>query len=531
MEISSWISHHANHSPEKTALHFENRSITYRMLEDKIAQLASVLVNGLDLKVGDRFAYLGENSVEMVELFFACARVGAIFVPLNARMTSKQHQHFLTNCEPRYLLVEFQFWLQADTALQNSEIRKHGFGDNVKDQDPLDSMINPSLSIGPNHDLSANTPVMIAYTSGSTGLPKGAVLAHETIHYASINAVHLAEMTASDHILTNLPMFHVGGLTVQTLPAFYIGATVTIHRNFDAGSTLREIEAGKITTYLPLPKITRALTQHDEWQQTDLSSLRITQTGSTIVPMSVLTPWTQLEIPAQQIYGLTEALPPAIGLSLSDSESKAGSMGKATMYCEVRIVDSRSNNVATGERGEILLKGPCVFTGYWKNQKATEAAFSDGWFHTGDIAHEDEEGYIYMDDRLKHIIIVGSSNVYPADIEHILSECDEISEAAVVRKADSVLGEAPVAFIQLKHSKSMDQQAVMDLFTGKLADYQIPHEIRFVDSSPRTSLGKIQKMRSRDYYRKKHMPHKTVVKKLSIQNFEPCCMPAFDMMT
>ena len=493
MEISSWISHHANHSPEKIAIYFNDRAISYQLLETRIGQLAAAMAGKLDIKPGERFAYLGENSVELIEVFFACARIGAIFVPLNARMTVQQHRHFLESSEPEYLLVEPQFWLHADTVLKDSGVRKLGFGEDINASDQLESMIDPLQSVGPNFDLPDTTPVMIAYTSGSTGLPKGAVLTHETMHYASINAVQMAEMTAADHILTNLPMFHVGGLTVQTLPAFFIGASVTIHRDFDATQTLREIETSRISVYLPLPKISRALIQHEEWQQTDLSSLRVTQTGSTIVPLSVLTPWTERGIPAQQIYGLTEALPPVIGLSLQDSEVMAGSMGKASMYCEVRIVDSELNDVATGDRGEILLKGPCVFASYWNNQQATESAFSDGWFHTGDVAHQDEEGYIYMDDRLKHVIIVGSSNVYPADIEHILSECDEISEVAVVRRSDPNLGEVPVACVQLKQSGSMDQSKVMQLFAGRLADYQLPRDILFVDSFPRTSLGKIQK--------------------------------------
>ena len=493
MEISSWISHHANHSPDKIAIYFNDRTITYQELETGIGHLAAVLVNRLDIGVGDRVAYLGENSVELIELFFACARIGAIFVPLNARMTSQQHRYFLASCEPECLLVEPQFWLQADTALINSKVRKLGFGESRYVGDSLESLIDPTQSIGPGRDVPATAPLMIAYTSGSTGLPKGAVLTHETMHYASINAVQFAEMTSADHVLTNLPMFHVGGLTVQTLPAFYIGASVTIHREFDATKTLREIEISKISIYLPVPKITRSLIQHEQWQQTDLSSLRVTQTGSTIVPLAVLTPWTERGIPAQQIYGLTEALPPVIGLPLKDSEARAGSMGKASLYCAVRIVDQNLDDVAPGERGEILLKGPCVFKQYWNNPQATECAFSDGWFHTGDIAHMDEHGYIYMDDRLKHVIIVGSSNVYPADIEHILSECDEIAEAAVVRRADAELGEVPVACVQLKRPGSMGEQQVMHLFAGKLADYQLPRDILFVDSFPRTSLGKIQK--------------------------------------
>ena len=236
----------------------------------------------------------------------------------------------------------------------------------------------------------------------------------------------------------------------------------------------RRFEDSKISVYLALPKLTRAMVNHKNWSSTDLSSMRVAQTGSTLVPQSVLTPWFERGIPAQQLYGLTEALPPVIGLALEDSETKAGAMGKASIYCEVRIVDADMNDVAEGERGEILLKGPCVFPCYWNNVSATDDAFYDGWFRTGDIAHRDNQGFITMDDRLKNVIIVGSSNIYPADLELILSECSEIEEAAVVRRDDTELGEVPVAFVQLKNSGSMNQQAIKDLFKESTGQLSVP---------------------------------------------------------
>ncbi|MFV2031450.1 MAG: class I adenylate-forming enzyme family protein [Gammaproteobacteria bacterium] len=496
MEISNWIQHHANCSPEKIALYFEDRKISYARLENRIARLAGGLAQTLKINTGDRVAYLGENAPELIELLFACARIGAIFVPLNARMTIEQHRYYLENSSPRCLFVEAPFSQHADACLQDSSIAKIEFGNIAADDssgNQLEGLVSGSRPVPTKRDLPDTTPVMIAYTSGSTGMPKGAVLTNETLFYSAINAVQFAEMTGDDHILTNLPMFHVGGLTVHTLPALHIGAAVTIQREFDAEATLRAIEKNRITVYLPLPKISRALTSHKNWQSTDISSLRITQTGSTIVPLSVMTPWTDRNVPAQQIYGLTEALPPVIGLPLDESETMAGSMGKPSMYCEVRLIDKNNCEVKAGGRGEIWLKGPCVFKEYWNNPQATEKSFTDGWFHTGDIAHADENGYLYMDDRLKNIIIVGSSNVYPADLEHILSECDDIAEAAVVGKPDTEYGEVPVACIQVKHGRSMTAEQVHGLFQGRVARYQYPQEIVFVDSFPRTSLGKIQK--------------------------------------
>ena len=497
MDISNWIEHHANCSPDKIALYFEGREISYSQLEGRIAQLSGGIANTLGIKFGDRVAYLGENAPQLLELLFACARIGAIFVPLNARMTTEQHCYYLENCNPKCLFVESSFSSHADeciedlSGIQKVEFGKPNIGDTRNDQ--FDELISESNAVQAGRLFPMATPVLIAYTSGSTGMPKGAVLTNETLFYSAVNSVQVAQMTGDDHILTNLPMFHVGGLTVHTLPALHIGASVTIHRQFDPEHTLSEIENKRITVYLPLPKISRALSGHKNWYSTDLSSLRITQTGSTIVPLSVMTPWTDRGIPAQQIYGLTEALPPVIALPLIESESMAGSMGKPSLYCEVKIVDKYKQIVKPGDRGEILLKGPCVFKEYWDNPEATDKSFSDGWFHTGDIAHFDDNGYIYMDDRLKNIIIVGSSNVYPADLEHILSECDDIAEAAVIGRRDSKYGEVPIACIMVKDGRSITREQVNGLFRGRLADYQYPQEIIFVDTFPRTSLGKIQK--------------------------------------
>ena len=492
MDISNWISHYANISPEKIAIRFENSELSYATLEDRVSRLSGGLVDVLGISEGDRIAYLGENAPELLELLFACARVGAILVPLNARMTESQHRYYLENSEPRCLIVESPFREHARACLSDlPAIEQFDFGG--EEADDLSKLRN-SPAIQNNADgLYDDKPVLIAYTSGSTGNPKGAVLTNQTLFYGSVNAVQLAEMTCDDHVLTNLPMFHVGGLTVQTLPALQIGGTVTIHRQFDAASTLREIEKSRISVYLPLPKISRALISNENWLSTDLSSIRLTQTGSTLVPLSVMTPWVDRGIPAQQIYGLTEALPPAIGLPLRESETMAGSMGKPSFFCQAKIVDQQMIEVAPGEKGEILLKGPCVFKAYWANPEATGQAFHDGWFRTGDVAHQDENGFIYMDDRLKHIIIVGSSNVYPADLEHILSECDDISEAAVVGRPDSELGEVPVACIQMKPGRRLSRSQVIRLFDGRLAKYQYPRDVLFVDSFPRTSLGKIQK--------------------------------------
>jgi fatty-acyl-CoA synthase len=301
------------------------------------------------------------------------------------------------------------------------------------------------------------------------------------------------EMTRQDEILTVIPMYHIGGLSIQSVPAIYIGATVTIHRQLNPARTLRDIERHRITHIVGRPPVSRAISSHADWDETDLSSMRSYGCGSARVPLDVMSPWFARGVPVQQLYGMTEALPPVIGVSIGDARRKAGSIGKPAVHVEARIVDRKMCDVQTGERGEILLRSPCIISAYWRNPEATQETFHEGWFRTGDVGHQDDNGYFYVDDRIKDIVIVGASNVYPADGERILAECDAIEEAAIVGRPDPELGETLVACVVLKEGHEMDSRALRALFKGRLATYQHPHHVMFMESIPHTALGKIQK--------------------------------------
>ncbi len=333
----------------------------------------------------------------------------------------------------------------------------------------------------------------MAYTSGTTGVPKGAVLTQEALLSNALNSTLAYDIVSSDEILTVSPMFHVGGLNLLTSPAIHAGATVTILRQFDPALALREIEQRRITLMLAVPAVSRAMTSHPAWENTDLSSLRNVTSGSTIVTGEVMHPWFERGVPVTQVYGLTEALPPAIVVPLEEAHRKVDSIGKPILYCQARVVDESMQEVKAGERGEIVLRGPCVFTEYWRNPEASREAFTDGWFHTGDVGHVDEEGYFYIDDRMKNVVIVGSSNVYPADLERILNRCEAIAEAAVVGCPDPETGEALVVCVVLGKGYSMNSDQVRALFEGRLASYQHPRDVVFMDSFPRTPLGKVKK--------------------------------------
>jgi fatty-acyl-CoA synthase len=501
MEISSWIAHRALWSPEKTALRFEGREITYAQLEAQVAHLAGGMASELSVHQGDRIAYLGQSSPELLALLFACARVGAILVPLNARMTMEQLRVILSNCQPRCIFVEAPFRQQAEGCLEGMAdvqlILFAGTSSGELDSLELETLVGNAEAVQWNKELPLDTAVLIAYTSGTTGIPKGAVLTQEALFYSALNSTLAYDMTSNDEILTIFPMFHVGGMTVQTTPAIHAGATVTILRQFDPGHALKEIERQGITLMVASPAMARAFSSHPNWNNSDISSLRCVGLGAAIVTSEVIRPWAERAVPTAGIYGLTEALPPAIAVPINEAQRKVGSIGVAPLYYQARVVGMDMQDLETGERGEIVLKGPGIFKEYWANPKASQEAFSDGWFHTGDVGHIDEEGYFYIDDRMKDIVIVGASNVYPADLERILDECEAIAEVAVIGRPDAKTGEALVACVVVKEGYSLTAEQVKGLLEGRLASYQHPQDVVFMDSLPHTAVGKVQKPKLR----------------------------------
>ncbi len=505
MDISNWVAHRADWSPDKVAVHFEGRDIDYAAMEDRVARLAAALADGLGVEAGDRVAHLGYNSPELLELLFACARIGAIMVPLNWRLTASEHAFVLGDCSPKAILVEPEFHEHvARIHDQYPNLLLVAYGGKPEGipgahhWHAYDELVagHGARMPDPARDLTA--PVKIVYTSGTTGRPKGAVLTQETLFYNAVNSMVIFEMTSRDHIMTSLPMFHVGGMNIQTTPAIHAGATITMHRRFDVDLFYRDFAKRRPSLFLAVPAVQRAILSDSRFPALDLSCLKCACTGSSTVPEAMLTPWLDRGIPVTQVYGMTESGPIAIALSMDDAYRKVGSTGKPVAHCEARIVDDAGNDLPPGETGEIWLRGPNTLLEYWQNPGATAEVYHEGWYKTGDVGHVDEDGFYYVDDRKKDMIISGGENIYPAELENVLADCDAIAEFAVVGRSDAKWGEIPVAVILMKPGETMTKEEVMALFQGRLARYKHPRDIVFVDSPlPRTSLGKVQKFELR----------------------------------
>ncbi len=486
MEISTWIAHWAEWSPSKIAIRFEGAQITYRELEDRIAVLAGYL-RRLGTTRGDRVAYLGPNCPEVVETLFACARLGAIFVPLNARMPAAELQVFADQSTPRTLVCEASLLATASAAELAPEVAAFSAGAGIAA--PGTAGVT-RVAADPCADQSA--AVLIAFTSGTTGTPRGAVMTHEALTANALDTVLALQMNARDEILTGTPMFHFAGLNLLTTPALSAGATVTVHRQFDPPSILDDIDRIPVTMLVSPPPVTRELTAHQGWERASMASLRCVVTGGTTVTERSIRCWRDRGVPVVQGYGLTEAGNFSV-VPIHDTPDKSLTAGKPTMRCQMRVVDAAGHDVATGARGEIVVRGPAVMRGYWQNPAATRQAIRDGWFHTGDLGFVDKEGFLHVVDRLKEIIVVGVSNVYPADLEAVLAESPDIDAVAVVGRPDEELGEVPVAFVVPARGRTLDREQVLALFEGRLAPYKHPRDVIFVDRLPRTSVGKPEK--------------------------------------
>ena len=490
MDISDWIAHWCEWTPNKTALRFEGRSLSYAELEHHVGFVAAWLRNQ-GVARGDRVAYVGFSCPELAELLFACARLGAIFVPFNARMPVGELRVFVEQSRPRLVVAEESFRgvaLESAPQLARGRVVSFAIG-----RGELEGFATGATPVLADPNLDPSTPVLIAYTSGTTGRPKGATFTHENLTFNAINVITATGMTARDEILTVPPLFHVGGLLIHTTPGMFAGASVTIHRQFDPGLLLEDVQRFRVSLLVVVPAMTFALAANPNWEQADLSSLRQVLTGSTFVQRSAIEPWQRKSVPIVQSYGLTETCPVVTSGLPGDTADRALTAGKPVMYHRVRIVDASGSDVAGGESGEVWVRGRSVMQGYWDNPEATREAFQDGWFRTGDLGFLDEDGYLHIVDRLKDIIIVGSSNVYPSDLEAVLSGCPDILEAAVVGRPDDKLGEVPVACVVAKPGRPLTAEQVMALFEGRLATYKHPRDVLFLESLPRNALRKVQK--------------------------------------
>jgi fatty-acyl-CoA synthase len=457
----------ARATPQRVAIDFHDRLTTYAELDDASERLAaSFLERGLER--GDRVATLAANCPENVVVFFACAKAGLVMLPLNWRLAPPELAYQLADSEPALLLVQPEQRASADaTGHPHAPLALEARAGDVRDAEVAD-----------------DDPLLLVYTSGTTGKPKGALLTHANCFWTNLGFDLASGVSGDDVVLQVLPQFHVGGWNVQTLPAWWKGATVVLEQGFDSARCLRLIEEKHVTTLMGVPALYLFMAQDPAFELADLSGLRLAVVGGAPMPESLLETWQGRGIEIVQGYGLTEAAPNVLCLPPEEAVRKQGFAGRPYPFVDVRL----------SAEGELLVKGPNVFAGYWRNEEATREAFTDdGWLRTGDIAECDDEGFYRIKGRLKDMYISGGENVYPAEVESVLCEHDAVADAAVVGVPDESWGEAGVAFVVLADGSHAGEAELLDHCLVRLAKYKVPRGVRFVDGLPRSAMNKVLK--------------------------------------
>ncbi|MCC7325764.1 MAG: AMP-binding protein [Burkholderiales bacterium] len=494
MDLSDWIVHQAAFAPAKAALGSAGRRLSYTDLAREIGATAAALA-ACGVRRGDRVAHLGYNGIEQIALLFACARLGALFVPLSWRLAPPEHRTMLADCRPRVLVATDPF-VEPTAAIAGAkaDLVRVSMGSCPDGWMPWQCFIDCGEGAKPDRiDDAGGAPVLLCYTSGSTGQPKGVVLTQDALYHNAVNSTHMHDLVSTDVVLTTLPLFHVGGLNIQTLPALHAGASVVLHPRFEPSQVIDEIEREGITLTVLVPAQLELLARDPRWQHADLSRLRAITTGSTIIGEPFVRKNFHRGVPFLQVYGATETCPIAAYQRIDDAPHHPGSIGKSALHCELRLVDESGRDVAAGTSGEIWVRGPNVMEGYWDKPEETAAAMDQGWYHTGDVAHADADGWLYVDGRRRDVIISGGENVYPAEIENVLVACAEIAEVAVVGRPDERWGEAVVAIVVPANGAQLSQEAISALLDGRVARYKHPREVIFAETLPRTALGKVKR--------------------------------------
>jgi fatty-acyl-CoA synthase len=493
MNLSRIVERWADLQADRVAIHFRGGTWTWAQLLARVDHATARLAS-IGVQPGDRVAWLGYNHPEMLAMLFALARIGGILVPLNFRLAVPELRDILAHADVSVLIAEPDLYKPAhELAAALPLVKMVGLRDAPPEWFAWEGA--PPAGFAPKLRGDDAAPVLIVYTSGTTGKPKGAVHTQSAILWNAVNSIHAHDLTHADHVLNPLPMFHVGGLSIQSFPVLFCGGTLTIHPRFDPTLWLQDVARLRPTLSLLVPATMKAVVEHPAFVETDLSSLRMLNSGSSTIPESLIRPFHERGIPVGQVYGTTETGPISIVLRAEDAMRKLGSTGKPAIHCEVRLVDEQGNDVPRGTVGEIWVRGLNLMQGYWRDPD--NPSFQAGWFRTGDLARVDDEGFWYVAGRSKDMIISGGENVYPAELENILADCPDIAESAVFGAPDPKWGEIAVAAVVPREGRSIDEAGVRALFEGRIARFKHPRRIVFVDTLPRNAMGKVQKFELR----------------------------------
>ncbi len=493
----------ARKQPGKNAVCYNNRHFTYAVFNERVNRLANSLAN-LGIAKGDKVSLLFLNCNQILEGYFALGKLGAVAVPLNFRLAGPELSYQINHSDSRALIFGKDFLPVIKSIRKDLPNVEHLIiADRGNEEGLLDyeDLLVKGLHAEPCVYVDDDDPLFIMYTSGTTGKPKGAVLTHKNVLMDTINIAQEIGLSEKEHYLCVPPLFHMAAAAVA-ITMLYIGASTTICDNFVPQDIPGIIQDEKITLLFLVPAMWIFLLQVPDIQNFDLDSIRIGVTGAAVMPTEVKNK-IMSRFPNAGIYdifGQTEMSPCTTMLKAEDALRKPGSVGRRIINVDARVVDFEGKDLPPGEIGEIVYRGPTVMKEYYKNPGATEEAMAGGWFHSGDLVREDEEGYIFVVDRKKDMIISGGENIYAAEVEEVLFSHPKILEAAVIGVGDPQWGEAVKALVVAKQGEVLDESEIIEYCKERLAGYKKPKTVEFLDSLPRNAAGKVLKFKLRQQY-------------------------------
>ncbi|MFK9089869.1 acyl-CoA synthetase [Bacillus salipaludis] len=482
-----WLENRARLSPNKDAIIDEktNKAWTFEQL-NKRASLTACWLQDKGVKKGDRVALISPNDISYFDLLFACGKIGAIFVPLNWRLSPHEINEILADCTPVLIGIHQQF---EAIRQQLNNISTFFIGD---------VHYEAQVSYTIKEEISETDPLAMIYTGGTTGKPKGVVLSHQSILWNAINTIVSWSLAEDDVTVNYMPMFHTGGLNALSIPILMIGGTVVIGEPFTGKNAVESLNRYHCTTILLVPTMYHMLIQTDEFQNSDFPSMKIFLSGAAPCPLPIYEAFQKKGLAFKEGYGLTEAGPNNFYISPEDAQTKQGSVGKPMLFNSIKLVKTDGCATESNEVGELLLKGKHGFSFYWNQEKETRETIKDGWIHTGDLAKRDEQGFYYIVGRKKDMIITGGENVYPLEVEQWLAAHPEIDEVAVLALPDEKWGEIVAAFIVLKQTYTLSEKELKKYCESKLGRYKIPKQFIHLEELPKTHVGKIDKKKLKE---------------------------------
>lgn len=486
--LHDWLKIWGTHSPQKTALinGDSQESWTYQMLFNFAQSGAFFLKDKFKIQKGDRIIYLGQNSLSVISLFFSTSRLGAILVPVNNRLTSNELSFIFQNSDPSLIICDSDF----STLAQQTVAQLNNSPPILNLSDFQNS--SEQGNIFPDFMCEENDPSMVIYTSGTTGHPKGAMLSYRGLFWNSVSTSLRLNLTQDDVAVTFLPLFHTGGWNVLTTPFISRGASIVLTKKFDAEQILHLSEKHKATLLFGVPTTMSLMAQTKAFSSCDLSKIRYAIVGGEPMSLELIEKWNQKRIPVRQGYGLTEFGPNVFSLNESDSVRKMGSVGFANAYIDVKVVEESGQEVLPGNIGELWLKGPACMLGYWNDSRATLETIENGWLKTGDLVRQDIEGYFYIVGRKKDMFKSGGENVYPAEVEQVISQLKWVKEVAVIGVPDDKWGEAGIAYIS-SEKEHFNLVQLHEHCSKNLAKFKIPKNFLWIQELPKSGAGKVLK--------------------------------------